>query len=277
MPWSYVNRDDFKNRNLANVGTADTADNTKIDLILQEVTRWIDEYVGRTFRTYTATLYFTANSGDLLLLDRDLISITSIKTDEDGDRTWERTWATTDYDLEPYNATTDEKPYTAIRITPQGNLAFPAGMRKGVEIAGKWGFNEATSSAGTLGAAISTTTATSVTMTGGHTVKPLHTIVVDSEQLFVTEVSSNTLTVKRGVNGTTAATHSNSASVSRYDYPDVISGACYIQAARILKRKDAPHGIAGIGDMGQVSFIPRLDPDVRGFLEPLRLLYVGAF
>lgn len=277
MPWSYVNRDDFKNRNLSNLGTSDTTDDAKIDLILQEVTRWIDEYVGRTFRIYTATLYFTANSGELLLVDRDLLSITSLKTDEDGDRSWERTWATTDYDLEPYNANTDEKPYTAIRITPQGTLAFPAGMRKGVEIAGKWGYWEATSSVGTMGSAISSTTGTSVTMTGGHSVKPLHTLLIDSEQLFVTAVSSNTLTVKRGVNGTTAATHSNGASVSRYDYPDAVSGACYIQASRILKRKDAPFGVLGIGDMGQAQFIPRLDPDVRGFLEPLRLLYVGAF
>lgn len=276
MPWSYVDRDNFKDRCRANAATTDTTDNTKIDLVLQEVSRWIDEYTGRHFRVISGTLYFTAESGELLQLDRDLIGVTSLKTDLNGARSYSETWTTTDYDLEPYNAAIDEKPYTQIRITPQGTKSFPA-ARKGVEIAGKWGWWERRVSVGTLNAAISTTTATTVTMAANHTVKPLMTILVDSEQMFVSEVSSNTITVERGVNGTTAATHDNGSAVTRYVYPDQVSGACYIQASRILSRKDAPWGIAGVGDMGQAQFIPRLDPDVRGFLEPFKRLYVGGF
>ncbi len=48
---------------------------------------------------------------------------------------YEHTWATTDYDLEPYNAT----PKTAIRVTPNGNRVFPT-TRKGVELAGSFGY-----------------------------------------------------------------------------------------------------------------------------------------
>jgi hypothetical protein len=276
MPWSYLNRDDFKDRNLANAAVADTTDNTKIDLVLQEVSRWMDEYCGRNFRVYSGAMYFFAEYGDLLQLDRDLISITSLKSDSNGSGTYDQTWTTTDYHLEPYNAAADEKPYTQIRTSPQSSRGFPAGVRKGIEITGKWGFWERLSSAGTLAEALDDSE-TAIDMTAGHSIKPLMTILVGAEQMFVSEVATNALAVQRGVNGTTAATALTGAAVSKYVYPDAVSGACYIQASRILTRRNAPWGVVGQGDMGQVQFIPRLDPDVRGFLEPLRRLWVGGF
>ena len=53
----------------------------------------------------------------------DLLSVTTLKTDEDGDRTYEITWATTDYDLMPYNATLESQaqPYSHLQTTPDGD------------------------------------------------------------------------------------------------------------------------------------------------------------
>jgi hypothetical protein len=77
----------------------------------------------------------------------------------------------------------------------------------------------------TLGAAITSTTATTITVAsaGGtsligdrksHAVDAGVFIAVDSEIMQVVQVNSDTsLTVKRGAFGTTAATHSNSAPV----------------------------------------------------------------
>jgi hypothetical protein len=80
-----------------------------------------------------------------LVLVEDLLTVTTLKTDADGDRTYESTWAATDYDLEPYNAArlSPARPYTRIVTAPNGVYTFP-NIRKGIEIAGSWGFSSTT-------------------------------------------------------------------------------------------------------------------------------------
>lgn len=47
--------------------------------------------------------------------------------------------------------------------------------------------------------------------------------------------------------------------------------ACEIQCARIYKRKDAPFGVIGTGQLGQVSVLEGLDSDVKALLAyPIR-------
>lgn len=77
---------------------------------------------------------------------------------------------------------------------------------------------------GTLGAAISDTTGTTVTMTGGHSVAQWDYVTIDSETLYVTAVSVNTLTVQRGALVTTPATHSNGATVTRVNERAMATG-----------------------------------------------------
>lgn len=67
---------------------------------------------------------------------------------------------------------------------------------------------------------------------------PAQTILVDTEQLYVTSISGNTLTVERGVNGTTAATHSGGATVYRYDYPALVVQACLDIAKLTFRNRD---------------------------------------
>lgn len=113
----------------------DTTDDTRLSAVITAASRAIEAYTGRVFYATTATKYFQADAGCELLLDEDLLSVTSLKTDEDGDRTYEITWAATDYDLEPANSA----PYTRIHTTPRGNYSFPL-HRRGVEIVGSWGY-----------------------------------------------------------------------------------------------------------------------------------------
>jgi hypothetical protein len=79
----------------------------------------------------------------------------------------------------------------------------------------------------TLSAAITTTSATSLTVTSGAAFPSTDTttlgpwashflIQIDSEWMLCTARSTNTLTVKRGMLGTTAATHLNAATVTAY-------------------------------------------------------------
>lgn len=120
-------------------GITDTSDDAVFDQVITAVSRQIDEFCHRRFFAVTETRYFKPEWADLLFV-HDLLSVTTLKTDDDGDRTYEHTWATTDYDLGPDNAALDGKPYTRIDTTPSGNHTFPVGVRKGVEIAGAWGY-----------------------------------------------------------------------------------------------------------------------------------------
>ncbi len=118
-------------------------DDAVFESVVEAISRLIDERTGRRFFTTSEdeTRYFTAENSDLLRIG-DIVSLTSIKTDEDGDRVYERTWSATDYDLEPFNAALDGKPYSQIRTTPNGLYAFPT-TRKGVQLVGKFGWSAA--------------------------------------------------------------------------------------------------------------------------------------
>ena len=75
-------------------------------------------------------------------------------------------------------------------------------------------FDEQTTIVGTtLDGAISSTSATSVPVDSASILRADQVILVGSEQMSITSISSNTLTVSRGYNSTTAATHSDGASV----------------------------------------------------------------
>ena len=103
------------------------------------------------------------------------------------------------------------------------------------------------------------------------------TILIESEQLYVTAISTNDLTVTRGVNGTTATAHADSTDISIYRYPDPVVQACLIQTSRLWKRKDQPFApSAELPPKDSFSAFTRLDPDVRQLLSSYRKLPVGV-
>lgn len=119
---------------------ADTGNDTYIEGIVHAVSRSIDEYCHRRFFTTTAdeTRYFEGLDHEMCLTD-DIITITSLKSDEDGDRTYEITWATTDYDPKPDNYSLDNKPIMWLVASPNGTHYFPT-HSKAVQIVGKFGW-----------------------------------------------------------------------------------------------------------------------------------------
>jgi len=115
------------------------AESAQLGTIIEAISRKIDEHCGQFFYQLTSTaLYFTAEDGDYLKIP-PLVSVTTLKTDENADRTYERTWATTDYLLMPENAATFDKPYTYLQGAPLGRYSFPR-HAKGIEITGTWGW-----------------------------------------------------------------------------------------------------------------------------------------
>lgn len=65
----------------------------------------------------------------------------------------------------------------------------------------------------TLGAAISTTTATSITVSAATYIKYYDVLLIETELVRVTAISGTTLTVSRGFAGSTAATHASGVAV----------------------------------------------------------------
>jgi len=79
-----------------------------IEDIIEAASRHIDALTRRFFHTSTGqTAYYTPEMRDMLIVD-DIYAITTLKTDEDGDGTYENTWdddvSTGDFWLMPFNS-----------------------------------------------------------------------------------------------------------------------------------------------------------------------------
>lgn len=130
----------------------DTDNDTELESVIEAVSRWIDQWMryrrGTTqFFAISESRYFTAFDPDRIAV-HDLTSLTSLKTDEDGDGTHETTWDTGDYWLWPYSAQDvgeRGEPYEHIEITFDGDEAFPVNVPRGVEVTGSWGYNSGAS------------------------------------------------------------------------------------------------------------------------------------
>lgn len=248
------------------IPTATTTYDSDLLMLLNAASRALDLWCNREFYTMAETRYFNGSSSPLFVDDLLSITASSFKLDEDGDGTFESTLATTDYILYPLS----RHPKTYVKVTTGGNYGgFASGIPKGVEIVGSWGFGNETDatpyrlSTTTINADL-TASATSVSVASGTPFSVGHTILIDSEQMYVTAVVTNTLTVVRGVNGTTAATHTSGATVYIYEYPDPIVEACLIQAMRWWKRKDSSFATQiGSPEMGLFEVYKGLDADVK--------------
>lgn len=246
-----------------------TGDDVNLRKLLEDAGRLIDKECHRHFYCWEGAKYLDG-AANVLFLPDDLLSVVTFKTDAGGDGTFENTLVeNTDYRLQPLNGfpkTWVEKGYLA-------TYDFVPGIPRGIQITGVWGHGDGESATpfsagGTLGAAIVTTSATSVTMTAGHTVAVGHTIRADSEQMYVTAVATNTLTVVRGVNGTTAATHLINAPVSIYQYPPNITQACLVTAMAAWKAKDsAGVSVSGNRETGEYQVMKGLDPNVKEHIK----------
>lgn len=106
-----------------------TGQSTEIDRARHTASRWIEQYCSRHFWQTATAVARTFDTCDPYCLHlgafNDLVSITSLKTDEDSDGVYETTWSASDYQLLPTNpsAAPEQRPYTEIKAI--GSRAFP--------------------------------------------------------------------------------------------------------------------------------------------------------
>jgi hypothetical protein len=135
---SYATLAEFK----AAVGITDTTDDAALQSVLDATDTLIDLYCDRKtgFGTATETRYYTAEDYEYVLTD-DLVSITTLQTDDDANGTYETTWTVgTDYVLAPVNAALDGFPYTEIDTSVSWPRNFPKDVYIGVKVVGVFGF-----------------------------------------------------------------------------------------------------------------------------------------
>ena len=280
MTNAYADMTTLKSAGVLNISGASY--DTRLRELLETVSRFIDRYCNRHFFVLLETRKFDGNGGDKLNVP-DLISITTLKTDDNRDRTFETTWATTDYLLYPTNAGPTEvwgRPYTRVLVDVEAGSKsqFPNGMQA-VEINGNWGFREITEDSGTDINKVGGYTATDIALTvdDGTKFAVGETIQIGAEQLYITSIATHVLTVTRGVNGTTGAAINDNDDVNIYRYPATVVQSSLIQASRIWKRKDSGFSArVGMRPTGAVETAPDLDPDVKQFLSAYRKPPVGV-
>lgn len=121
----------------------DSNSDTNLEAIIEACSRAIDNHCGRRFFVASETRYYTAESAWRLDVDdvSDVAASASfaLYTDDDGDGTFENTWAATDFAAAPINAALNGFPYTALETTPQGEHRFPH-TRNGVKVVAPFGF-----------------------------------------------------------------------------------------------------------------------------------------
>ena len=139
QPVVYLDREEFK----ASVSlTGQTYADADVDRAVAAASRAIDNATGRRFYPDSTTAhvrYYTPPNPWGFDID-DLITLTSLKTDMDGDGTYETTWTvTTDFLLEPFNAAEDGRPYERVAVQPYGSQSLRCLPRE-VEVTGKFGW-----------------------------------------------------------------------------------------------------------------------------------------
>jgi len=194
MPNWYTSRESVKRSVRLNGNENDEA----VDRLIEAASRDVDNMTHRWFIPRTQTRLFRwpgrYAQGDTLWLDADLISVSTLQTQaQDSSPT---TVSSSDFFLEPNNT---NPPYSRIEIDISSTASFESGdtPQRSISVAGSWGFSNDTISVGTVTSGLSSdATATEFVCSNGSATSGINvgdTLLIESEQLFITEKASAAL------------------------------------------------------------------------------------
>ena len=239
------------------------ADVALLNLLLA-VSEAVDRHCNRHFYALTETRRFDG-PGEAVLPLPDVIAVSSLRSDDDETGGYGASWQSSEYQLLPLNASPEEhwgRPYHALRVRGNGpRQRFERGPAR-YEVRGRWGFGERLEYSGSRLRSSVSAGATLLDVTRGSDFAVGQTVAAGSERMLVRAISSNRITVRRGLNGTQARQHSLNAVLSIVRWPAPVERAALINAARLWTRAPAFEPFYVDAD---------LDTDVRLLLEPYRL------
>lgn len=118
----------------------DSVDDGLLEMAVESASRMIDSECDRNFFSASATRDFVPSDPYTVDTD-DLTAITSVKIDDQGDRTFLITLQTSDYQTEPVNQRVSGNAFPIYRLRMIGDYLLPIwGQQATVRIQGTYGF-----------------------------------------------------------------------------------------------------------------------------------------
>lgn len=271
----YCSYEDLDEYQALEVGDSSVDDVGLLRGFCTTASRLFDGSTRRVFYPRSEVRYYDHPSDDAsrLRVDDDLLEVTTFTT-QNG----EETVAAADYYLmcgTSYNL----QPYDRLVMLSDGDtpvLLYSDRLQKANALTAIWGYHEAWASAwqssnDALAAQI-TAAATSLTVADvdGKDIygltprfKVQQLIKIDDEYLYVTgkNAATDTLTVRRGVNGTTAAIHAIAATIYIYQPMEEIAHAVKRLAAWLYAQRNTPYSeMMTTVEIGGTVIIPKSAP-----------------
>jgi len=269
----YATLDDL--RDVLRLDEEQTSDDGLLLALLDAASRLIEGFAGRQFYPQRASRRYTVTDPQRLCLGADLLELHSL-TNGDGS-------------LIPAAAIHLEPAGLAVRSSLVLDRTQAAFTHNGdpvdaLVVDGMWGYHPDWATAwrasgdtvqndplDVADTALLVSDADAPWPTGfGRRFAAGHLIRIGDESLHVLAVDAgaNTLTVARGVNGTTATTHTLGATIDVYQPPADVRQACLRVATWLYKQPDAGFVQRAAGLRGQVIVPPALPEDVQQILAP---------
>ena len=235
----YATLTDLKRR----LGITDTTHDATLWHLLDVASRIVEGRSGRNFYVTTGSKRFDVRHRYSVSVD-DLIEVSQVVEDWDGDGVYERMRQRKDYVLYPLDsdpASLHGVPYHMLRAKRRAGMRrFPEGAAS-VQITGRWGYRAHFVSmfgyVSNSGAPVKRASR-SIEVDDASHMRAGHTVVIDHEQMFVRQVAASVLTVERGVNGTVATEHPDASILKRLVYPAEVVEATLLIAVDRWRRRD---------------------------------------
>jgi hypothetical protein len=254
----------------------------------------IERAAGRQFWPELATRYFDGSGEADLWLPEPVLAITTLQlSDDSGDSYTETPVENTDWWASDGNVY-GRSPTQLLVMNPNGSYSVFYSGRRAVKITGVWGWhrdyaaawqNSKDALAASVTAAATTLTVADADGADAMGLTPRFDVGqllrIDDEYMTVTTVTAgttNSLSVVRACNGTTAAIHAKDAVIYVWRADELVRQATLIQAVRWFKRgQSAFQDVSAALELGQLTFARKVDPEVEFMLldAGLRRLAVG--
>jgi len=286
---SYVTFDDLRSYLRQD---SSTGDEVLVKQFAERASRQFERWCrGRKFYPRQETRYYDHPPDDSVLkLDDDLLAVTTFTTNNGS-----TTVSSGDYYLlcgNQYGLT----PYDRIVLRADGdqpNLLYSGTPQRANAVAGVWGYheewadawqdsNDSIQDAGGINASATTITVGDVDGAGIYGLTPrlkkLQLLKIDSEYLYVTDydTSANTLTVRRGMLGTTAASHDKDATIYVYrPMPDIEQAVLDLAKYLYLHKDQSDGDVMAFPEMGAVQIPKGVPVTVKWAVEAYRRRRLG--
>jgi hypothetical protein len=188
----WITRTALKNASGTNTSQLRTQ---QLDRVIEAASRKVERLLHRYFIPRTETHLFRwpprqIAESHILWLDQDLLAVTTLQTKAQNSSP--TTISSSDFFLEPSLGPS----YRRIEIDQSSSASFEAGDtgQRSISVLGRWGFSEDTESAGTVASGLnSDATATTMVVSDSSLLAVGDTLLIESEQVFLKDVSSAAL------------------------------------------------------------------------------------